>query len=103
MIRRIVHLHIADEHVDDFLELFAGSREAILSMNGCLELRLLQQTDDPGKFTTFSSWHSAADLEAYRSSDLFRSTWTRTKAMFAGKPWAASFDELYRGGLERSS
>ena len=103
MIRRIVHLHIANDHIDDFLVLFEGSKAAILSMDGCLELRLLQQIDDPSRFTTFSSWKSDQHLQDYRASDLFLSTWGRTKAVFSDKAWAATFEELYRGGPDRGS
>ena len=72
MIRRIVNLHIANDHIDDFLVLFEGSKAAILSMDGCLELRLLQQIDDPSRFTHLQFLEKVTSIcRDYRASDLF--------------------------------
>lgn len=91
MIRRIVHMEFAPEHVEAFLELFHGVSDAIRSVEGCLELTLLQDVGHPGHMTTYSLWEDEAALEAYRDSDLFRSTWARTKVLFSGRPSAASY------------
>ncbi len=45
-------------------------------------------------FFTFSVWTSAEHLDAYRNSELFRTTWARTKALFAEKPQAWSLNQL---------
>lgn len=91
MIRRIVHMDFDPEQIPAFLELFEESCEHIRAFPGCLELTLLQELMQPGRMTTYSLWESEDALEAYRMSDLFRSTWKRTKVMFAGKPTAASY------------
>lgn len=91
MIRRIVHMEFEPDSIPAFLDVFEASCDQIRAFPGCRELTLLQDTDSPGRMTTYSLWESEDALEAYRASDLFRSTWKRTKVMFAGKPRAVSF------------
>lgn len=91
MIRRIVHLSFREEAIESFLSIFEESCQAIRTFPGCCELTLLQDAEQPGRFTTCSLWDDEAALEAYRQSDLFRSTWDRTKVLFADRPSAISF------------
>lgn len=91
MIRRIVHMEFAPEHVEAFLELFHETAPSIRSFPGCNELTLLQETERPGFMTTYSLWDDDDALQAYRNSDLFRNTWARTKVLFSGRPSAASY------------
>lgn len=91
MIRRIVHMEFEPEHVPAFLELFEASCQKIRQFPGCLELTLLQDVNLVGRMTTYSLWDSAEALEAYRASELFQSTWKRTKPMSSGKPSAVSY------------
>ena len=97
MIRRIVHMEFDPEHIDAFLAIFEASCEAIRAFPGCRELTLLQQKDAPNRMTTYSLWDSEDALEDYRQSDLFRSTWTQTKVLFAARPTAASYDIVWHG------
>lgn len=90
MIRRLVHMDFAPEHVETFLELFNSVADSIRAVDGCHELTLLQDVDHPGRMTTYSLWEDEAALEAYRDSELFRSTWAKTKVLFSGRPTAAS-------------
>lgn len=91
MIRRLVHMEFAPEHVETFLELFHSVSDAIRSVDGCHELTLLQEVDQPGRMTTYSLWENEAALEAYRNSELFRATWARTKVLFSARPSASSY------------
>lgn len=91
MIRRIVHMEFEPERVPAFLGVFEASCEQIRGFPGCLELTLLQDVSHPGRMTTYSLWESEEALETYRSSDLFKSTWQRTRVMFSGKPTAISY------------
>ena len=86
MIKRIVRLTFRPEAVEAFLsEVFEQSKGSIRAFPGCRHMELLQQQGQPHILFTLSIWESEAALEAYRQSELFRSTWARTKAGFAEK------------------
>ncbi|MFM7105487.1 MAG: putative quinol monooxygenase [Flavobacteriales bacterium] len=73
---------IRTEEIDRFIQLFEVHREAISSMPGCTELKLLNQIEPAGTFFTFSIWQSESDLERYRKSLLFQGIWPQVKALF---------------------
>jgi heme-degrading monooxygenase HmoA len=43
---------------------------------------------------TYSLWESTDALEAYRQSELFRTTWSATKLLFAERAVAFSMERL---------
>ncbi len=90
MITRIVRLTFRPEAIPAFLEIWRESRAHIRARPGCLEARLFADEQDPNVYFTLSRWAAAADLEAYRRSELFGQVWPRTKALFADKPHAYS-------------
>ncbi|MFB6099197.1 MAG: putative quinol monooxygenase, partial [Salinibacter sp.] len=57
----------------------------------CHHLELWRDADAEAVFTTYSHWASAEALDAYRDSDLFRSTWATVKPLFADRPQARSY------------
>lgn len=94
MITRIVRMQFRPEERGAFLDIFNASKHLIRQFDGCQHLRLYNEAGCPDVFFTFSVWESAAHLDAYRNSELFRETWMQTKALFAGKPQAWSMEEL---------
>lgn len=90
MIHRIVKMEFRPEETEVFKALFESVKANILAFPGCTSLRLLQDQNSPVIFFTYSYWHSAADLEAYRHSELFKGTWKQTKPLFAApaKAWS---------------
>ena len=82
MIIRIVKMTFAPEDTEKFLEVFNGSKHAIRSFPGCMHLELMEGIDEPGVLITYSKWMGQESLEAYRNSELFKSTWKKTKALF---------------------
>jgi quinol monooxygenase YgiN len=94
MITRIVRMHFRPEEREAFLDIFNASKHLIRQFDGCQHLRLYNEAGHPEVFFTFSVWESAAHLDAYRNSELFRETWAQTKALFAGKPQAWSMEDL---------
>lgn len=93
MLTRIVRLTFRPESVADFLSVFEESRALIRAADGCLGVRLMRDVDDPNVFFTLSQWEGAAFLEHYRRSDLFKTTWERTKVLFAAPPLAHSTED----------
>ena len=57
-------------------------------MSGCQHVELLRDAAMPTIFFTLSLWDTEGSLEAYRQSELFRTTWAKTKILFADKPTA---------------
>ena len=94
MLIRIVRMTFQPEKVADFLTVFEESKEKIRARTGCHRLELLRDLDLPNVFMTYSYWDDAAALNQYRDSELFKSTWAKTKVLFADKPLAYSVERL---------
>ncbi len=87
---RTVRMTFHPDRVADFLALFTEARPRISAAPGCHHVELWQDARFPAVLTTFSRWDSPEALEAYRASDLFRTTWARTTPLFAAPPEARS-------------
>lgn len=90
MIKRIVKLTFRAEEVDNFKSIFEATNESIRTFPGCQHLELLQCTNPENIFFTYSFWENENALEQYRQSELFKTTWSKTKVLFADKPEAWS-------------
>ena len=84
-----------DGRTEEFLGLFDKVSDQIRAFPGCRHLALLRDRDEPTVFATYSLWDSQESLNAYRSSDLFRETWYKTKAMFSEAPVARSYEQIH--------
>jgi quinol monooxygenase YgiN len=82
------------EKVADFLAVFNESKQKIRAMPGCHRLELLRDLELPHVFMTYSYWEDADALNHYRNSELFKTTWAKTKLLFADKPTAFSVERL---------
>lgn len=96
MIVRLVKMTFRPEATAQFQDLFEGWRHRIVAMPGCAHLELLQGTDEPHVFFTYSEWASVDHLEAYRNSDVFASVWPVVKGLFAAKAEAWTVDRKHR-------
>jgi len=94
MIKRIVKMKFKKEYINDFKHIFSTNQTKILAYKGCEHVELLQDVNDPQLFFTFSLWHSEADLNQYRNSDLFKQVWQNTKAKFEAKAEAWSLNQI---------
>jgi len=95
MIKRIVKMTFRSEGQALFVEeVFEQSKARIRAFPGCRYMELLQHTDNPNVLFTLSIWDDEAALERYRQSELFQSTWQKTKALFADKAEAWSVTVL---------
>ena len=92
MVKRIVRMRFRKAKVPEFLELFRENCEAIRASPGCLYLELLQDVKAPNTYFTLSVWQSEDALAAYRASELFITTWKKTKKLFRKKAnaWSVS-------------
>ncbi len=98
MIERIVKLTFKPEFVAEFVKVFDDSKSSIASFPGCKGLKLLNDRWDTNVFFTYSKWDSEEDLNRYRESELFNTTWERTKVLFAAKPaaWSVNIIETVK-------
>lgn len=93
MFVRIVKMSFHQKYIEDFSKMFNKKKQLIRSSEGCKLLELYQDKNNPEIFFTYSYWNTEADLEAYRNSDLFKTTWKQTKGYFNNKPEAWSVDK----------
>ena len=92
MINRIVRMSFHPEKIEDFLQVFNNSKEHIAAFSGCNSLSLMRDASYENVFYTYSLWDSIDALENYRLSDLFKTTWAKTKILFNEKPMAFSLE-----------
>lgn len=87
---RTVRMVFRPDAVPAFLDLFEATAPRIRAHTGCRHLELWEDLRYPNVLSTYSVWDGEEALEAYRRSDLFRTTWARTKTWFAAPPVAHS-------------
>ena len=76
-----------------FMEIFEASKDKIRTFPGCQHLELWRcKAPNQNIFMTHSHWDSEEALEAYRHSELFRTTWAKTKPLFTDRPEAWSLE-----------
>jgi quinol monooxygenase YgiN len=98
MLIRIVRMTFRPEEVSDFLENFEANKQSIRNFPGCQHLELWQDDNSENIFLTYSHWESEESLNKYRDSELFKSVWSFTKALFAEKPQAFSSKKMQEVG-----
>ena len=83
-----------EDKIEDFLEIFNRSKHLIRGFKGCQHLELLRDKNAQNVMLTHSHWLSEEYLNAYRDSELFKTTWAATKVLFLDKPVAFSSELL---------
>ena len=73
------------EELDKFKHIFLITKDKIRNFEGCMYVELLNDIDNPNVFFTYSHWESEEHLAKYRHSELFKTTWAKTKVLFAEK------------------
>ena len=94
MIKRLVKLTFQEDKIENFKEIFETSKNKIKAMKGCQHVELLQDVAQSNVFFTLSLWDTEGALDNYRHSELFTSTWARTKILFSAKPEAWSTEVI---------
>ncbi len=94
MIIRIVKMTFKHEEIENFLALFHTVKDDIRNSEGCSDLALWNDTFHRNILFTYSIWESQKHLDQYRNSELFNTTWAKTKIKFSGKPEAWSVEQL---------
>ena len=92
MIIRIVKLTFDPVMVTEFKQVFQSVKDQIRTFEGCEHVELWNEPSSGNVFFTCSHWQSLAALDNYRKSELFRSTWAKTKQHFVAPPEAWSLN-----------
>ncbi len=90
MLIRTVRMTFRPDALPDFLAMFEAVAPRIRGFEGCRHLELWEDARYPNILTTYSLWDGPDALDAYRHSDLFRSTWAKTRPWFAAPTVAHS-------------
>lgn len=98
MLIRIVRMTFRTDAVDAFLENFELNKNSIRNFPGCTHLELWEDPTSKNIFMTYSHWDSEEALNQYRDSELFKSVWSFTKALFSEKPIAFSSKKMQEVG-----
>lgn len=91
---RIVKMSFRAEATNQFLGVFREAQPRIASFPGCSHVELIRDIYRPEIMMTYSIWESEAALENYRQSELFQTTWAKTKILFNDKPQAWSLEQV---------
>lgn len=95
MFTRLVKMEFEKEHIPTFLANFDSVKGKIRNFPGCTFLELYADRNNETIFFTYSRWHEETDLENYRTSQLFKEVWSKTKPLFSKKAEAWSVDTLF--------
>ena len=68
----LVHSHIQPEQVERFREITLENAEASRREEGCVRFDVIQQIDDPTRFTFIEMFKSEADGAIHRESSHFK-------------------------------
>jgi quinol monooxygenase YgiN len=93
MIVRIVRMTFDAKDIATFKSHFATSYPLIRNFEGCENLQLFEDKDQPNVMITYSYWRGQEHLDNYRKSDVFKSTWAKVKPLFIAAPQAFSMVE----------
>ena len=91
---RIVKMTFHLEQIPTFLKVFEAAKPKIEAVEGCHKVDLVQDISNENILMTISEWDGPEALEGYRHSDLFKSTWAKTKIHFSAKPEAWSVEKI---------
>lgn len=90
MLIRVVRMEFKPSKTDAFLDIFHSSVDRIRSSEGCQQVQLKKDPKQSNVYYTHSVWESELYLNAYRNSEFFGETWSKTKKLFIAKPQAFS-------------
>ena len=78
-------MNFQHDKLENFKHIFLTTKDKIVGFEGCKHVELLNDINNSNIFFTYSHWESLEHLERYRQSELFKTTWAKTKVLFAEK------------------
>ncbi len=81
----LVHVHVNQSHIEEFIEATRLNHEASIKEKGNRRFDILQDTTDPGKFILYEAYATLADAAAHKDT-LHYAIWRERVAMMMAKP-----------------
>ena len=95
MITRIVKMEFREEEVENFKKLIQPFQDEIKKFEGCQSVTIMNDKNVPTRFFSYSTWLTEDHLDAYRNSELFKTTWAKAKSMFATNAQAWTVEDAF--------
>ena len=81
----IVHVHVKQDHLTDFIEACRLNHEASIQEPGNTRFDVLQSSDDPTRFVLYEAYATAAAAAAHKQTAHYL-TWRETVADWMAEP-----------------
>lgn len=93
----IVHVHIdvKPEHVEDFIKATIDNASNSVNEPGIARFDVIQQTDDPTKFTLVEVYHSPDDVPKHKETEHYNRWIKNVEHMFANDRTRTFYKNIY--------
>lgn len=88
----MVKMTIEESRSKNFKKFTDSIADSIKEFEGCMHLKILQEIHKDNIFFSYSIWKTEKNLNAYRSSEFFKATWSKAKTFFCMPAEAWSFN-----------
>jgi autoinducer 2-degrading protein len=81
----LVHVHVLQDYIEDFIRASEANHSASIQEPGNLRFDILQSPDDPTRFVLYEAYRSPADADAHKQTAHYL-TWRETVADWMAEP-----------------
>ena len=81
----LVHVHVKQEHIEDFIRATRANHEASIREPGNLRFDVLQSGEDPARFVFYEAYRNAAAAAAHKETAHYL-TWREQVAAWMAEP-----------------
>ena len=85
MIATLVHVYVKEEYIDQFIEATLENYRASIQEPGNLRFDVLQDDENPAKFTLYEAYESEEAAAAHKKTEHYKK-WKETVADWMDKP-----------------
>lgn len=85
MIATLVHVYVKEEYIDQFIEATIENHRASVQEPGNLRFDVLQDNENPAKFTLYEAYESEEAAAAHKQTAHYKK-WKETVADWMDKP-----------------
>jgi len=83
---RLIYVTVKSDQVKQAIDLWKNHcAPLMIQQPGCLSEELLECTDEPGEFISYSEWDSQASIDKYRSSEAHAEIQKHARGLHGGK------------------
>jgi autoinducer 2-degrading protein len=81
----LVHVHVLQDYIEDFISASEANHSASIQEPGNLRFDILQSPDDPSRFMLYEAYRTAEDANAHKQTAHYL-TWRETVADWMAEP-----------------